>query len=44
MKAMTGKDAAIVVFNSKVQRMVNVHQFVLKDKPGRNGAPVQYDM
>ena len=23
--------------------MVNVHQYGLKDKPGRNSAPVQYD-
>ena len=43
MKATTGNDAAVVEFTGKVQRMVNVHQYGLKDKPGRNSAPVQYD-
>lgn len=43
MKATAGNDAAVVEFTSKVQRMVNVHQYGLKDKPGRNSKPVQYD-
>lgn len=43
MKASAGNDAAVVEFTGKVQRMVNVHQYGLKDKPGRNSAPVQYD-
>ncbi|MFH7829270.1 phage virion morphogenesis protein [Kluyvera chengduensis] len=43
MKATAGNDAAVVEFAGKVQRMVNVHQYGLKDKPGRNSAPVQYD-
>ncbi|MEZ2604596.1 phage virion morphogenesis protein [Kluyvera intermedia] len=43
MKASAGNDAAVVEFAGKVQRMVNVHQYGLKDKPGRNSAPVQYD-
>lgn len=43
MKATAGNDAAVVEFTGKVQRMVNVHQYGLKDKPGRNSAPVQYD-
>lgn len=43
MKATTGNDAAVVEFTGKVQRMVNVHHYGLKDKPGRNSAPVQYD-
>lgn len=43
MKASAGNDAAIVEFTGKVQRMANVHQYGLKDKPGRNSAPVQYD-
>lgn len=43
MKASAGNDAAVVEFTGKVQRMANVHQYGLKDKPGRNSAPVQYD-
>lgn len=43
MKVTAGNDAAVVEFTGKVQRMVNVHQYGLKDKPGRNSAPVQYD-
>lgn len=43
MKATAGNDAAVVEFTGKVQRMVNVHHYGLKDKPGRNSAPVQYD-
>lgn len=43
MKATAGNDAAVVEFTGKVQRMVNVHQYGLKDKPGRNSKPVQYD-
>mgnify|MGYP002678742757 FL=1 len=43
MKAAAGNDAAVVEFTGKVQRMVNVHQYGLKDKPGRNSKPVQYD-
>lgn len=43
MKATAGNDAAVVEFTGKVQRMVNVHQYGLKDKPGRNSVQVQYD-
>ena len=43
MKATAGNDAAVVEFTGKVQRMVNVHQYGLKDKPGRNSKPVQYE-
>lgn len=43
MKATAGNDAAVVEFTGKVQRMANVHQYGLKDKPGRNSKPVQYD-
>jgi len=43
MKATAGNDVAAVEFTGKVQRMVNVHQYGLKDKPGRNSKPVQYD-
>ncbi|EPR1415774.1 phage virion morphogenesis protein [Citrobacter koseri] len=43
MKATGGNDAAVVEFTGKVQRIVNVHQYGLKDKPSRNSKPVQYD-
>lgn len=43
MKATAGNDSAVVEFTGKVQRMANVHQYGLKDKPGRNSAPVRYD-
>lgn len=43
MKATAGNDSAVVEFTGKVQRMANVHQYGLKDKPWRNSAPVQYD-
>lgn len=43
MKATAGNDAAVVEFTGKVQRMANVHQYGLKDKPGRNSSPLQYD-
>lgn len=43
MKATAGNDAAVVEFSGKVQRMVNVHHYGLKDKPGRNSKAVQYD-
>ncbi|MDT7484489.1 phage virion morphogenesis protein [Citrobacter koseri] len=43
MKATGSNDAAVVEFTGKVQRMVNVHQYGLKDKPSRNSKPVQYD-
>lgn len=42
MKATTGNDAAVVEFTGKVQRMVNVHHYGLKDKPGSRSKSVQY--
>lgn len=42
MKATGRDDAAVVEFTGKVQRMAKVHQYGLKDKPGRNSKPVQY--
>jgi len=42
MKATAGNDAAVVEFTGKVQRMVNVHQYGLKDKPGPDRAEVIY--
>lgn len=43
MKATGGNDAAVVEFTGKVQRMVNVHHYGLKDKPSRYSKEVQYD-
>ena len=42
MKATGSSDAAVVEFTDKVQRIARVHQYGLKDKPGRNGKAVQY--
>ncbi|EPM3136515.1 phage virion morphogenesis protein [Cronobacter turicensis] len=42
MKATGSSDAAVVEFTGKVQRIAQVHQYGLKDKPGRNGKAVQY--
>ncbi|ELY2794644.1 phage virion morphogenesis protein [Cronobacter dublinensis] len=42
MKASGSSDAAVVEFTGKVQRIARVHQYGLKDKPGRNGKAVQY--
>nr|DAN96973.1 MAG TPA: virion morphogenesis protein [Caudoviricetes sp.] len=42
MKATGSDEAAVVEFAGKVQRMVNVHQYGLKDKPGPKSKPVQY--
>ncbi|ELY2734978.1 phage virion morphogenesis protein, partial [Cronobacter sakazakii] len=42
MKANGSSDAAVVEFTGKVQRIARVHQYGLKDKPGRNGRAVQY--
>jgi phage virion morphogenesis protein len=43
MKATGSNDAAVVEFTGKVQRMVNVHHYGLKDKPSRYSKEVQYD-
>lgn len=42
MKARGSDDSAVVEFTGKVQRIVQVHQYGLKDKPARNGAAVEY--
>ncbi|MGH1593000.1 phage virion morphogenesis protein [Yersinia proxima] len=42
MKAKGDDSAALVEFTSKVQRIARVHQYGLKDKPGRNSAAVEY--
>ncbi|ATM96264.1 prophage tail completion protein [Yersinia frederiksenii] len=42
MKAKGDDNAAVVEFTSKVQRIARVHQYGLKDKPGRNSTAVEY--
>lgn len=42
MKATGSDEAAVVEFAGRVQRMVNVHQYGLKDKPGPKSKPVKY--
>lgn len=42
MKASGRNDNALVEFTGKVQRIARVHQYGLKDKPGRNSAVVDY--
>ncbi|WPI65433.1 phage virion morphogenesis protein [Klebsiella oxytoca] len=43
MKAKGSDSAAVVEFTGKVQRMVRVHQYGLKDRPNRNSRDVQYE-
>ncbi|WP_222888571.1 phage virion morphogenesis protein [Enterobacter sp. C2] len=42
MKASGEDSAAAVEFTGKVQRIARVHQFGLKDRPGRDSPAVQY--
>ena len=42
MKAKGSDDGAVVEFTGKVQRIVKVHQYGLKDRPARNGVSVEY--
>lgn len=42
MKTKGSDSAAIVEFTGKVQRIARVHQYGLKDKPGRNSVVVKY--
>ncbi len=42
MKASGDDSTAAVEFTGKVQRIVRVHQFGLKDKPGRDSPDIQY--
>ncbi|EMM0835813.1 phage virion morphogenesis protein [Enterobacter ludwigii] len=42
MKASGRENSAVVEFNDKVQRIARVHQFGLKDRPGRHFQDVQY--
>lgn len=42
MKAIGSDEAAVVEFTGKVQRMVSVHQYGLKDRPGPHSSIVKY--
>jgi phage virion morphogenesis protein len=42
MKAKGSDDGAVVEFTGKVQRIAQVHQYGLKDRPARNGVAVEY--
>ena len=42
MKASGRNDAALVEFTGKVQRIVQVHQFGLKEQPNPHCQSVQY--
>ena len=42
MKAKGSDSAAVVEFTGKVQRMVRVHHYGLKDRPNRHSQEVQY--
>ena len=42
MKASGLNDAAVVEFTGKVQRIANIHQFGLKDRPGPHSREVNY--
>lgn len=43
MLAKADPDAATVTFAGRVQRIAQVHQYGLKDKPNRHSAEVQYE-
>lgn len=42
MKASGRSDAAVVEFTGKVQRIVQIHQFGLKDRPNPHSQDLQY--
>ncbi|HIB8991124.1 TPA: phage virion morphogenesis protein [Citrobacter braakii] len=43
MKAKGSESAAVVEFTGKVQRMAQVHQYGLKDRPNKHSRDVQYE-
>lgn len=43
MKARATSDEAVVEFVSKVQRMVRVHQYGLRDRPSRGSKDTRYE-
>ncbi|PTA87856.1 phage virion morphogenesis protein [Kosakonia sp. H7A] len=42
MKASGNDSSAVVEFTGKVQRIAQVHQLGLKDRPGRNSVAIEY--
>lgn len=42
MKASGRNDTAVVEFTGKVQRIAQIHQFGLKDRPNPHAQDVQY--
>ncbi|WP_058910976.1 phage virion morphogenesis protein [Entomohabitans teleogrylli] len=42
MKASATTEAAVVEFTGRVQRIAQVHQYGLRDRPARNSSPVEY--
>ncbi|MEZ2588681.1 phage virion morphogenesis protein [Pantoea agglomerans] len=43
LKARASSNEAVVEFAGKVQRMVRVHQYGLRDRPSRNGKDIRYE-
>lgn len=43
IKARANSNEAVVEFAGKVQRMVRVHQYGLRDRPSRSGKDVRYE-
>lgn len=43
MKAQATSNEAVIEFTGRVQRMVRVHHYGLRDRPSRNGKEVQYE-
>lgn len=43
MKAQATSNEAVIEFTGRVQRMVRVHQYGLRDRPSRGGKDVRYE-
>ncbi|MRT40109.1 phage virion morphogenesis protein [Enterobacteriaceae bacterium RIT702] len=43
MKTQATSNEAVIEFTGRVQRMVRVHHYGLRDRPSRNGKEVQYE-
>jgi phage virion morphogenesis protein len=43
MKTRATSDEAVVEFTGRVQRMVRVHHYGLRDRPSRNRSEIQYE-
>ena len=43
MKAQATSNEAVIEFTGRVQRMVRVHQYELRDRPSRGSTEVQYE-